>query len=84
MYFTLEDGSAHVIFDGYKYASTRLNEHIRRSADKKCPNIEVTSVPTTQDRFVSNEHNKAQFIDLISESLRKDGQHVTIVMILKL
>ena len=73
-------GSAHVIFDGYKYASTKSNEHIRRTADKKCPNIEVTSinsVPITQDRFLSNEHNKAQFIDLTSESLRKDGQHVT-------
>ena len=48
---------------------------IRRIADKKCPNI--NSVPTTQDRFLSNGHNKAQFIDLISESLRKYGQHVT-------
>ena len=48
-------GSAHVIFDGYKYASTKSNEHIRRTADKKCPNI--NSVPTTQDRFLSNEHN---------------------------
>ena len=73
-------GSAHVIFDGYKYATTKSNEHIRRTADKKCQNIEISainSVPTTQDRFLSNEHNKAQLIDLISNSLKNDGQHVT-------
>ena len=80
LYVRRHYGSAHVIFDGYKYATTKSNEHIRRTADKKCQNIEISainSVPTTQNRFLSNEHNKVQLIDLISNSLNNNGQHVT-------
>ena len=64
---------AHVIFGVYKYASTKSNDEllIKSAQILKC----LLSIPTTQDRFLSND--KAQFIDLISESLRKDGQHVT-------
>lgn len=71
-------GSASIVFDGYLDVSTKDGEHARR-AQKKCHDIDVKEInhcPVTQDRFLSNEKNKSQFIVLVSEYLRNDHQEV--------
>lgn len=71
-------GLASIAFDGYSDLSTKDSEHARR-AQKKCHDIEgkeINQCTTTQDRFLSNENNKSQFIALISQYLRNDHQNV--------
>ena len=53
-------------------------EHARR-AQKKCHDIDVKEINhchVTQDRFLSNEKNKSQFIVLVSEYMRNNHQEV--------
>ena len=74
-------GSAFIVFDGYENETTKSNEHQRRSGHgKMCQNVEIVeynTVPCSQARFLSNQHNKTQFIKLISKYLKDDGQDVT-------
>jgi len=69
------------VFDGYENATTKSNEHLRRTGHgKMCQNLDIVesnTVPCSQDRFLSNQHNKTQFIKLISKYLKDDGQNVT-------
>ena len=66
-------GSCFIIFNDYELKSTKASEHKRRSGcSPKCPNIsiqECNKVPYTQDRFLSNESNKAQLIRLYPTNL---------------
>ena len=71
---------AYIVFDGYDKPSTKSNEHTRRAALNRCPNInivEANTVQCTQDQFLSNEKNKVQLIQLISRFLLNDNHTVT-------
>lgn len=51
----------------------------RSGGSPKCPDISVkecNKVPYSQERFLSNEFNKAQLISLLSRKLQQDGQVV--------
>ena len=54
---------------------------MRRTGGKRCPNVDVVGcnkVPFPQDRFLTNEENKAAFIRLLESKLEQDGQTVKI------
>ena len=69
-------GSTIIVFDGYLDVLTKDSKHTRRSL-KKCNDIKVKEInlcSTTQDRFLSNQKNKSQFIDPIFHYLKRDHQ----------
>ena len=71
-----------IVFDGYQGPTTKSNEHMRRTGGgKHCPNVDVVGcnkVPFPQDRFLTNEENKAAFIRLLGSKVEQDGQTVKI------
>ena len=71
-----------LIFDGYnKISSIKSHEHIRRTKFKgSLQNLVVREnyqMPYSQELYLSNSHNKAQLILLLSD-LKRDGQEVHI------
>ena len=53
----------------------------RMGGDKQCPNVDVAGCnkePFPQDRFLSNEKNKTNFIRLLATRLEQDGNVVKI------
>ena len=68
-------GRSTIVFDQYtQRPSTKYQEHDRRKG-KRSPNVHVTLSMTAQD-FLTNEHNKNQFIVLVMEALESDGHCV--------
>jgi len=65
-----------VIFDGYDDEGTKSQEHLRRNSVQQSCTVEVhgeNQVPFTQDRFLSNIKNKANFLRYLSEYLSNAG-----------
>ena len=75
--------TATIVFDGYNNpASTKTNAHARRSS-VRCQDIVINESNvfySSQEKFLSNENNKASFITkfkfLISKYLQEDNQTV--------
>jgi len=68
-----------VIFDGYS-TSIKDHEHTRRSEGKTHCNVLVqldTVNKYDRDKFFLNTENKARFIGLLADRLRRDGHTVT-------
>jgi len=68
-----------VIFDGYS-TSIKDHEHTRRSEGKTHCNVLVqldTVNKYDRDKFLLNTENKARFIGLLADRLRRDGHTVT-------
>ena len=68
-----------VVFDGYtdEY-SIKSQEHLRRTGLMSA-NINITSnmvVTTTREVFLKNQHNKEQFISLLSSHLEASGYEI--------
>ena len=72
-------GESCVVFDGYEQGpSIKDHEHLRR-VKKVCADIQLNEsmeAYKNQEVFLANEKNKHQFILLISQYLRDDGQIV--------
>ena len=72
-------GESCVVFDGYEQGpSIKDHEHLRR-VKKLCADIQLNEsmeAYKNQEVFLANEKNKHQFILLISQYLRDDGQVV--------
>ena len=66
-----------IIFDGYSSSlNTKITEHNRRKKFSTSPNMLVSPelpVTTSQTEFLSNGHNKEQFISLLVAELEKYG-----------
>lgn len=66
-----------VVFDGYpEYPTTKSEEQERRAAKEGCIDINVepeiiTSIP--QQKFLSNQRNKIQFISLLCKDFQECG-----------
>jgi hypothetical protein len=75
-------GQAKIVFDGYEdQMSIKANEHLRRSSKGSSQNVTVNSeneVPYAKERFLSNNHNKSQFIGLLQSAFLADGQIVKV------
>ena len=73
-------GEATVVFDGYEEVSTKSSEHVQRTENgPRCPDVKISEtnkVLFTQERFLSNEYNKIQLIDLVSAYLKNNSQTV--------
>ena len=57
--------SSYVIFDGYRTATTKAGEHIRRQEGKKAQSIIIdveNEVPYSQVEFLMNEGNKMKLL----------------------
>ena len=69
----------HVVFDGYpddNLAGTKSAERLRRSFKHLSPTIEFdenNSLSLAQEKFLSNDSNKARFIDLLVGFLRRNN-----------
>lgn len=53
----------------------------RTGGGKRCPTVDVigcNKIPFPQDRFLTNEENKAAFIRLLGSKIEQDGQTVRI------
>ena len=79
-YIKKKYGRACIVFDGYGNGpSTKDHEHKRR-AGRMCAHVNLDNiqmVPTcNQEVFLKNDQNKAHFISLLSEELRKEGHDV--------
>ena len=72
-------GRSTIVFDQYtQRPPTKYQEHDRRTG-KTPPNVHVTLSMTAhgaQQDFLTNEHNKNQFIVLLMEALESDGHCV--------
>jgi hypothetical protein len=71
-------GKPTIIFDGYgNNPSTKYHEHFRRcSKSSVCPDVTVQpeiKVSLNQHPFLSNDSNKSELINLISDKLEEDG-----------
>ena len=69
-------GCVTVVFDGYRDESTKSHEHLRRNSIPQSCNVDIheeNPVPFTQDRFLSNTENKANFINFLSQHLIQSG-----------
>ncbi|XP_066924439.1 uncharacterized protein [Clytia hemisphaerica] len=75
-------GKARIVFDGYEDPmSIKASEHIRRSSKGSSRNINVipdNNVPYSKERFLSNNHNKSQLIDLLKRSFQAEGHTVKV------
>ena len=70
-----------VLFDGYKYDSTKDNEHKRRQTGKVSASIviaEKAQVHRDQQAFFSNEKNNTNFISLLTTHLRGTSHQVEV------
>ena len=70
--------NATIVFDGYSdtKSSTRIAERQRRSRIPQCTDIlfeRHTKVVVSQEKFLSNEHNKSRFISQLSGKLTENG-----------
>ena len=69
-----------MVFDGYEEVSTKSSEHVRRTGNgPRCPDVKISEtnkVLFTQERFLSNEYNKVQLINLVSAYLKNNSQTV--------
>ena len=80
-FVTKQFGSAAVIvFDGYGNGpTTKDHEHSRRSSSKSAPNITVEhnkAAYNNASAFFANEHNKLQFVGILTERLKLNGHIV--------
>ena len=70
-------GDSCIAFDGYDQGpSIKDHEHLRR-VKKTCAGIQLSEFMEAyknQEVFLANESNKSQFILLLSQYLRDDGQ----------
>ncbi|XP_066928663.1 uncharacterized protein [Clytia hemisphaerica] len=75
-------GKARIVFDGYEDPmSIKASEHIRRPSKGSSRNINVipdNNVPYSKERFLSNNHNKSQLIDLLKRSFQAEGHTVKV------
>ena len=72
-------GSVTVVFDGYRDEGTKSHEHLRRNSIPQSCNVDIheeNPVPFTQDRFLSNTENKANFINFLSQHLIQSGYSI--------
>lgn len=69
----------HIVFDGYpdvELAGTKSAERLRRSTKHLAPTVqfdENTSLSLAQEKFLSNDKNKARFIELLVNFLRQNN-----------
>lgn len=73
--------NAVIVFDGYQNTniSTKRMERQRRNTKKKCADImfdKNTLVSTSQEKFLSNESNRMQLIDMLQKTLTESGYRV--------
>ena len=78
MYLSNKYDRCLVVFDGYEGPSTKDHEHLRRAVRKSA---DITVMHTSrchrnQDVFLSNEHNKVQFIKLLMGILTEKDHEV--------
>ncbi|GBM61025.1 hypothetical protein AVEN_264359-1 [Araneus ventricosus] len=65
-----------IVFDGYSdyTKNTKVAEQHRRttkiSSSSDVPFDRFTTVPTNQQQFFANTHNKSRFISMLSEKLK--------------
>ena len=65
-------GCVTVVFNGYRDEGTNSHEHVRRNSIPQSCNVDIheeNPAPFTQDRFLSNTENKANFINFLSQHL---------------
>ena len=69
-------GCVTVVFNGYRDEGTNSHEHVRRNSIPQSCNVDIheeNPAPFTQDRFLSNTENKANFINFLSQHLIQSG-----------
>ena len=69
-------GKITVVFDGYEDEGTKSHEHLRRNSIPQSCMVDIhkeNPVPFTQDRFLSNTENKANFVKFLSNHLKQTG-----------
>lgn len=69
-------GCITVVFDGYQDDGTKSHEHLRRNSVPQSCIVDICQenhVPFTQDRFLSNLDNKANFVNFLSHHLKESG-----------
>ena len=77
-YVYMKFGQSCIVFDGYESANIKDHEHLRRTG-KTSADIQVRgdkAAFNSQVAFLSNTHNKAQFIKLLGRSLVNEGHEV--------
>lgn len=81
-YVRAKYGKCCIVFDGYEQGpSIKDSEHNRRALHcrKACADIQLTEsvkAHANQEVFLTNQHNKAQFVTLLSKYLHSDSQTV--------
>ena len=75
-------GCAKIVFDGYNDPNfIKGNEHIGRSSKGSSRDIQVIAeneVPYSKERFLSNNHNKSQLINLLRDVFQTNGHIVKV------
>ena len=69
------------MFDGYEAHSVKDHEHMRRSTQVKCKEIQFTQdmrVTTKRENFLSNSKNKVRLIAGLKAKLELDDQKVSV------
>ena len=72
-------GLACVIFDGYEQGPSLKDHEHQRRVTKTCADIQLSEsmeARVEQQIFLANEHNKSQFITLLSHYLQENSQIV--------
>ena len=70
-----------IIFDGYGEENIKDHEHRRRRSDKICCDVHLRPDSINkfdQTKFLANETNKMQLVNLLSSRLQQDG-HLVLV-----
>ena len=72
-------GECTVVFVGYTTPSVKDSEHRRRGHQEKNAEVQFTNcmnICLKREDFLSNNKNKTRLIQMLSQMLASDGQHV--------